>query len=171
MVLTFTAVGWPALIPKRKLSSSSVLSLSLYLISLGQGGYNPSLQAFGADHLEIDDELPNTKTTEQSSDKKRLFFQWWYFGVCCGSLLGVSLLSYVQDNFGWGIGFAIPAFALLVSIAIFTCGNRLYKKKQPKNVENPNPLENLIQSAKAAFSRMLSRKIHLSTKSQEVELE
>lgn len=170
MVLTLTAVGWPPLIPKGKLSSSSVLSWSLYLISLGQGGYNPSLQAFGADHLEIDDELPNTKT-DQNSDKKRLFFQWWYFGVCCGSLLGVSILSYVQDNFGWGIGFAIPAFSLLASIAIFTCGNRLYKKKQPKSVDNPSPLENLIQSAKAAFSRILSRKIRLSTKSQEVELE
>lgn len=169
LVLTSTAAGWP-LIPKQKLSSSSVLSWSLYLISLGQGGYNPSLQAFGADHLEVDDELPSTKT-EQNSDQKRVFFQWWYFGVCCGSLLGVSLLSYVQDNLGWGIGFAIPAFALLVSIAIFTCGNRLYKKKQPKNVDPSNPHQNIIQSAKAAFSRMLSRRINLNTKSEDVELE
>jgi hypothetical protein len=30
---------------------------------------------------------------------KSLFFQLWYFGKCCGSLLGNSILSYVQYIF------------------------------------------------------------------------
>jgi peptide/histidine transporter 3/4 len=96
--------------------SSSFLSLSLYLISLGQGGYNPSLQAFGADQLGEDEELPCSNTDDTSCNKKALFFQWWYFGVCAGSLMGVTVMSYIQDTFGSVKGFAIPAISMLLSI-------------------------------------------------------
>ncbi|KAL3526009.1 hypothetical protein ACH5RR_014381 [Cinchona calisaya] len=168
IILTSTALGW-LLIPMNKINSSSFLHWSLYLISLGQGGYNPSLQAFGADHLENGDELPNNKI-DQSSDKKRLFFQWWYFGVCCGSLLGVSFMSYIQDTQGWGLGFAIPAISFVASIAIFSLGNRLYKHKKAKNVDTKSQ-ENLIQTVKATLSRLFSGKIDLKRNSNVVELE
>ncbi|KAG6528998.1 protein NRT1/ PTR FAMILY 5.8-like [Zingiber officinale] len=101
---------------------TSSLFLPLYLISLGQGGYNPSLQAFGADQLDTDDERSN---------KKSLFFQWWYFGICSGSLLGNSIMSYIQDTFGWGLGFAIPTCAMAVSVACFLCSSRVYVHKIP----------------------------------------
>ncbi|XP_051121106.1 protein NRT1/ PTR FAMILY 5.8-like [Andrographis paniculata] len=126
LALTSTAVRWPT----DKLGSISFLSWSLYMISLGQGGYNPSLQAFGADQLENEDELSCTNgDDDEKSGKKSMFFQWWYFGVCCGSLLGVSVMSYVQDNLGWGLGFAIPSFAMICSILMFFCGNRLFLHK------------------------------------------
>lgn len=116
--------------------ASSFLFSSLYLISLGQGGYNPSLQAFGADQLDHDDaELPtgNAKAPSSSDEKpkkKSLFFQWWYFGVCSGSLLGVTVMSYIQDNFGWVLGFAIPMCAMVSSVALFACGTRIYRYKR-----------------------------------------
>ncbi|KAL0554911.1 hypothetical protein IC582_008841 [Cucumis melo] len=115
-------------------TASSFLFSSLYLISLGQGGYNPSLQAFGADQLDHDDaELPtiNAKTpTDEKPKKKSLFFQWWYFGVCSGSLLGVTIMSYIQDNFGWVLGFAIPMCAMVFSVALFSCGTKIYRYKR-----------------------------------------
>ncbi|KAH8482987.1 hypothetical protein H0E87_027655 [Populus deltoides] len=98
VALTSTALSW-ARHPTNKISSS-YLFWSLCLISLGQGGYNPSLQAFGADQIANDDALPSTKDG-QKSNKKSLFFQWWYFGVCGGSLAGVTVMSYIQDTFGW----------------------------------------------------------------------
>ncbi|KAK4393039.1 protein NRT1/ PTR FAMILY 5.9 [Sesamum angolense] len=126
------------------------------MISLGQGGYNPSLQAFGADQLENEDELPHTNNNDnQSSDKKSLFFQCWYFGVCCGSLLGVSVMSYIQDTLGWGLGFAIPTLSMIVSILMFLCGNRFYMRKQSKTTDGKS-LEEIVQAIKASVSKMIN---------------
>lgn len=168
LALTSTAMEWPW-VPAIKTNSSS-LFLSLYMISLGQGGYNPSLQAFGADQLEEEDELPCTKN-DQKSDKKSLFFQWWYFGICSGSLLGVSLMSYIQDTFGWGLGFAIPSIAMVMSIVLFSCGTRFYVYKQAKHVDAMS-FEKIIHTIKGTASRMICGRIGLSNKkSHVVELE
>lgn len=123
------------------------------MISLGQGGYNPSLQAFGADQLEEGDELSCTNSTDdEKSSKKSMFFQWWYFGVCCGSLLGVSLMSYVQDNLGWGLGFAIPSLSMICSILMFLCGNRFYKRKQRKDGKS---FADIVQAIKASVLNVM----------------
>ncbi|CAI9109567.1 OLC1v1009411C2 [Oldenlandia corymbosa var. corymbosa] len=164
-----TAIGWPSAATS-KISSSSFLQLSLYLISLGQGGYNPSLQAFGAEQFENQEELPSSKA-DQGSDQKRIFFQWWYFGVCCGSLLGVSIMSYIQDNLGWGLGFAIPAVSFVASIAIFACGNRFYeRKRKAKSVDNKFS-ENLIETVKASLSWIIKRNSNSDSCSKLAELE
>ncbi|CAA2982099.1 NRT1 PTR FAMILY [Olea europaea subsp. europaea] len=155
-VLTSTAIRW-SWNPMNKISSASSLSWSLYMISLGQGGYNPSLQAFGAEQLGDDDELPCTNDNDPSSNKKSLFFQWWYFGVCCGSLLGVSIMSYIQDTLGWGLGFAIPAIAMVASIAMFLCGNRFYTRKQERNIDGKS-FEEIVQAVKATVSKMINRR-------------
>ncbi|KAF8407967.1 hypothetical protein HHK36_007107 [Tetracentron sinense] len=76
LALTSTAFVW-AWMPLSKARSSSSLFCSLYLISIGQGGYNPCLQAFGADQLEKEDEIPCNKLDDQNSNKNSLFFQWW----------------------------------------------------------------------------------------------
>ncbi|XP_058114275.1 protein NRT1/ PTR FAMILY 5.8-like [Magnolia sinica] len=142
---------------------------SLYLISFAQGGYNPCLQAFGAGQLEnmegegegspfsgIDDgENPNTNNNEK---KKSLFFQWWYFGVCTGSLSGVTLMSYIQDTFGWGWGFAIPTIGMAMSIACFSCGTRLFVHRNKSKVVD-TPIHTTIQSVKAAARKMFTGSI------------
>ncbi|CAJ2665517.1 unnamed protein product [Trifolium pratense] len=155
--------------------SSSFLSLSLYLISLGQGGYNPSLQAFGADQLGEDEELPCSNSDDTSSKKKALFFQWWYFGVCAGSLMGVTVMSYIQDTFGWVIGFAIPAISMLLSILIFSSGRSIYSYKQhddDDDIQDKKPFMNMFQSIKASAMKCFHCEITLpNDKSEVVELE
>ncbi|CAI9758621.1 unnamed protein product [Fraxinus pennsylvanica] len=155
LALTSTARRW-SWNPMSKISSASSLSWSLYMISLGQGGYNPSLQAFGAEQLGDDDGLPCTNNNDQSSNKRSLFFHWWYFGVCCGSLLGVSVMSYIQDTLGWGLGFAIPTIAMVASIAMFFCGNRSYTHKQERNIDGKS-FEEIVQTVRAALSKMINR--------------
>ncbi|GER29453.1 major facilitator superfamily protein [Striga asiatica] len=165
LALTSTAVRWPWAPPRHNTHSVSSLSWSLYMISLGQAGYNPSLQAFGADQLEKneenDDELPVSNTLDEDrtkggdSDRKSKFFQWWYFGICCGSLLGVSVMSYVQDNLGWGLGFAIPTLSMLVSIVLFSCGNRLYVRKR-SGIANARSFEVVVRAVKAAVSKIVN---------------
>lgn len=166
--MTSTAVQWPWT-PSNKVHSMSSLSWSLYLISIGQGGYNPSLQAFGADQLETPQELPRTNNddNEKKSDQKSLFFQWWYFGVCCGSLLGVSVMSYIQDTLGWGLGFAIPSLAMIMSILIFLLASRFYMQKYSRKGEG-NFLELIIQAVKVGISRLIHGRRGLS---RNVELE
>ncbi|KAL0332005.1 UNVERIFIED_CONTAM: protein NRT1/ PTR FAMILY 5.9 [Sesamum calycinum] len=106
--------------------------------------------------LENEDELPHTNNNDsQSSDKKSLFFQCWYFGVCCGSLLGVSVMSYIQDTLGWGLGFAIPTLSMIVSILMFLCGNRFYMRKQSKTTDGKS-LEEIVQAIKASVSKMIN---------------
>ncbi|XP_058753856.1 protein NRT1/ PTR FAMILY 5.8-like [Vicia villosa] len=160
---------------KNRTMSSSFLSLSLYLISLGQGGYNPSLQAFGADQLGEEDDLP-CGNDDTSSNKKALFFQWWYFGVCAGSLMGVTFMSYIQDTFGWVLGFAIPAISMLLSILVFSGGSSIYSYKKhdddDDNLQDKKPFTNMFQTIKASALKCFHCEISLpNDKSEGVELE
>ncbi|KAI3997650.1 hypothetical protein MKX01_011067 [Papaver californicum] len=169
--------------------SSFPLFLSLFLIALGQGGYNPCLQAFGADQLELrknDKQLP-TSNNAKDGDKddentsyekmKSMFFKWWYFGIVNGSLLGVSLMSYLQDTFGWGIGFAIPSIAMAMSVAPFTCGTRFYTiaEEQPKSAGGSTApmIKNLVNSIKGAAQKLMHRNYNVlpTNLSDAVELE
>ncbi|XP_010420140.1 PREDICTED: protein NRT1/ PTR FAMILY 5.8 [Camelina sativa] len=128
--LTFTAYA-------KSRSTSKTVSLyflytSLSLVALGLGVLNPSLQAFGADQLDHDlDHEPSSEDKEVKSNRKTQFFQWWYFGVCAGSLLGVTVMAYIQDTFGWVLGFAIPTGYMLLLIFLFLCGCGIYVYADP----------------------------------------
>ncbi|EAZ36431.1 hypothetical protein OsJ_20761 [Oryza sativa Japonica Group] len=147
----------------------STLIFPLYLISIGQGGYNPSLQAFGADQLDIGDDDDGgdngTPTTEEQRSKVRsVFFQWWYIGMCSGSLLGNSTMSYVQDTVGWGIGFAVPAAVMAVSVAAFFCCTPLYKKRQPRVVHHKPCRDSVLKALKSPLASVTARKITLPSR-------
>ncbi|WVZ81786.1 hypothetical protein U9M48_029128 [Paspalum notatum var. saurae] len=141
--------GWALL---RTRMPRATLYIPLYLMSIGQGGYQPSLQAFGADQLGIGDDDGDAEaaepgpgsamTAEEKGKVKSKFFQWWYFGLCSGSLLGNSTMSYVQDNLGWVLGFSIPSGVMALSVAAFFCCTPLYRqaqtKTQPKDAGRPS---------------------------------
>ncbi|KFK37592.1 hypothetical protein AALP_AA3G003400 [Arabis alpina] len=113
-----------------KTISTYFLYSSLCLVSVGLGVLNPSLQAFGADQLDHeldkDTELPSGDQKDAKATRKTQFFQWWYFGVCAGSLMGVTVMAYIQDTFGWVLGFAIPGIAIFLSILMFLSGYQIY---------------------------------------------
>ncbi|KAK7266224.1 hypothetical protein RIF29_18866 [Crotalaria pallida] len=156
---------------RNRTMSSSFLSLSLYLISLGQGGYNPSLQAFGADQFDDDEELPCSKD-DRTAKSRTLFFQWWYFGICGGSLMGVTIMSYIQDTLGWVIGFAIPAISMLLSILIFSCGSPIYVYKHLDDHQAKMQFTNILQAIKSSALKCFHCGITLPNDKSEVsELE
>ncbi|KAI3847434.1 hypothetical protein MKW98_032760 [Papaver atlanticum] len=174
VALTLTALVWEWIAKTSSCPWSSFpLFLSLFLIALGQGGYNPCLQAFGADQLQLgknDNQLPTLNNNEDgdandeniSNEKmKSMFFKWWYFGICSGSLLGVSLISYLQDTFGWGLGFAIPSIAMAMSVTPFSCGTRFYTviDEQPKSVRGSTAplIKSLVNSIKGAAQKLMHR--------------
>lgn len=170
MALTSTAIMSRASTDQaNKTSSSSFLFWSLYLISLGQGGYNPSLQAFGADQLDSEEEELPTSEDDKKPNKKSLFFQWWYFGVCSGTVLGISVMSYIQDNFGWILGFAIPMISMVTSVVVFSCGSRIYTYKQRN--DDYKPVVSILQVIKVAAWKLLNCKVKLPNENKVTELE
>ena len=136
------------------------LYTSLSLVALGLGVLNPSLQAFGADQLDHDlghdheqDQEPSSENNEVKSDRKSQFFQWWYFGVCAGSLLGVTVMAYIQDTFGWVLGFAIPTASMLLLILLFLCGSGVYVYADPGLDLKAKPFQRILEYIKGAVSR------------------
>ncbi|KAJ4882793.1 Protein NRT1/ PTR FAMILY 5.8 [Raphanus sativus] len=134
------------------------LYTSLSLVALGLGVLNPSLQAFGADQLDHDldhdhNHEQSSEKTEVKSDRKSRFFQWWYFGVCAGSLLGVTVMAYIQDTFGWVLGFAIPTGSMLLLIFLFLCGCGVYVYADPGSDPKSKPFQTILDTIKGAVTR------------------
>ncbi|KAL2497400.1 Protein NRT1/PTR FAMILY 5.10 [Abeliophyllum distichum] len=92
---------------------------SLYLFALAQGGHKPCLQAFGADQF---DEQDRNEYKDKSS-----FFNWWYFSMNSSIIVAIFVLSYIQDNLSWGLGFGIPCVVMCLALVIFLLGTMTYR--------------------------------------------
>lgn len=122
-------------------AQTGVFFLSLYLIALGTGGIKPCVSSFGADQFD--------ETDEGEKKKKSSFFNWFYFSINIGSLIASSVLVWIQENVGWGLGFGIPAVAMGIAICSFLIGTRLYRHQRPGG----SPLTRIVQVIVASFRK------------------
>ncbi|KAL0407759.1 UNVERIFIED_CONTAM: protein NRT1/ PTR FAMILY 1.2 [Sesamum radiatum] len=95
------------------------------LISVGAGGIRSSALAFGADQLEKGD-------FKKSSGLKESYFSWYYASYMFSVLIALTCVVYIQDNMGWGVGFAVPAVLMLFGVSIFFLASRFYVKLKSK---------------------------------------
>ncbi|KAK4593284.1 hypothetical protein RGQ29_017410 [Quercus rubra] len=102
--------------------------ISLYLVAVGQGGHKPCVQAFGADQFDGEDPA--------ECRAKSSFFNWWYFGICAGSSVAMLIVSFVQENLSWGLGFGIPCVVMVIALGVFLLGTRTYRYSI-KKVKSP----------------------------------
>lgn len=118
-----------------------VFFFSLHLVAIGEGGHKPCVQTFGAE--QFDESIPEERKAKSS------FFNWWYFGICSGSLVGMLVVFYIQENVGWMIGFGLPAVAMVFALVIFLLGSRFYRSHVPKG----SPFVRIIQVFVAAYRK------------------
>lgn len=119
----------------------AVFFFGLYLIALGTGGIKPCVSSFGAD--QFDD------TDDKESVKKGSFFNWFYFSINIGAFVSSSLIVWIQDNAGWGLGFGIPALFMGIAIASFFAGTPLYRFQKPGG----SPITRICQVLVASFHK------------------
>ncbi|MCI02001.1 peptide transporter PTR2-like, partial [Trifolium medium] len=105
------------------LAQSAVFFLGLYLIALGTGGIKPCIVPFGADQFD------DTDHKEKAS--KGSFFNWIYFAANIGALLSATILVWIEENVGWGLGYGISALFIGIGIIIFFLGTPIYRFQRP----------------------------------------
>lgn len=101
----------------------AVLYIALYMITLGTGGIKSSLSGLGADQFE--------EATEEGRRHMHSFFNWFGASVSAGATLAITVLVYVQDNQGRGVGYAASAACMLISLLLFLGGYPFYSSKSP----------------------------------------
>ncbi|XP_027769346.1 protein NRT1/ PTR FAMILY 1.2-like [Solanum pennellii] len=83
---------------------------SFVLMSIGAGGIRPCSLAFGADQFD-NPKNPNNGRILQS------FFNWYYAAVGISVLISVTIIVYIQTQFGWVVGFGVPAGLMFLNKA------------------------------------------------------
>ncbi|KAK6140857.1 hypothetical protein DH2020_025389 [Rehmannia glutinosa] len=101
------------------------LCASLGLISIGAGGIMSSSLAFGANQLENGD-------FQRKQGVKESYFSWYYASYTFSVLVALTCVVYIQDKMGWGVGFAVPAVLMLLSVISFYLASPFYIKFKSK---------------------------------------
>ncbi|XP_062113157.1 protein NRT1/ PTR FAMILY 8.3-like [Humulus lupulus] len=120
---------------------SAIFLCGLYLVALGTGGIKPCVSPFGGD--QFDDTDPKERA------KKRSFFNWFYFTICIGIFMATTFLAWIQNNVGWGLGFAIPTLCMGIAIACFLFGTPFYRFQKP----NGSPITRMCQVLVASYRK------------------
>ena len=66
----------------------AVFFVSLYVLSVGEGGHKPCVQTFAADQFDED--------SREEKEAKSSFFNWWYLGIVAGATTAMLLVIYIQ---------------------------------------------------------------------------
>lgn len=115
--------------------------LSIYLVALGNGGYQPNIATFGAD--QFDEEDP------REGRSKVAFFSYFYLALNLGSLFSNTILGYFEDEGMWALGFWLSAGSALAGLLLFLGGSPMYRHFKPTG----NPISRFCQVMVAASKK------------------
>ncbi|XP_012573068.1 protein NRT1/ PTR FAMILY 1.2-like isoform X2 [Cicer arietinum] len=127
----------------------AMLISSLALMSIGNGGLQCSI-AFGADQVNREDNPNNQRSLE-------IFFSWYYASSAISVIIAFTGIVYIQDHFGWKLGFGVPAALMFFSTFFFFLASPLYVK----NKTNSSLFTGFLRVIVAAYK---NRKLRLPPK-------
>ncbi|XP_031502045.1 protein NRT1/ PTR FAMILY 7.2-like [Nymphaea colorata] len=118
-----------------------IFYVAIYLVALGNGGYQPSIATFGADQFDEEDRLEGLS--------KIAFFSYFYLALNLGSLVSNTVLVYYEDSGSWALGFWMSAASASLALTLFLCGTPRYRHFEPQG----NPLRRFCQVIVAAAKK------------------
>lgn len=101
----------------------AMLYASLYLTALGAGSVKANVSGFGSDQFDVEDPKEGRQII--------YFFNRFYFCISMGSLFAVTVLVYIQDNVGRGLGYGIPAGSMALCVLLFLACSNMYRYRRP----------------------------------------
>ncbi|WMV28671.1 hypothetical protein MTR67_022056 [Solanum verrucosum] len=131
----------------------AVLFSSFGFMSIGAGFVRPCSIIFGADQLENNKNPDNQRHIAS-------YFNWYYVSSGISTMLAVTVIIYIQDRYGWQVGFGIPIILMFLSVLMFQICSPLYIKVKAKTTENL--VIGLFQAAVAAFRKRNNTHLPLS---------
>ncbi|XP_061359340.1 protein NRT1/ PTR FAMILY 1.2-like [Gastrolobium bilobum] len=103
----------------------AILLSCFALISIGGGGISCSL-AFGADQL-------NKKTKANNERILESFISWYIASQAIAVVFSLTGIVYIQDHFGWKLGFGVPVALMFLSTILFFLISPRYVKQKPQS--------------------------------------
>ncbi|KAK4481226.1 hypothetical protein RD792_012109 [Penstemon davidsonii] len=123
-----------------KPSQIALLFTAFALMSIGTGGIRPCSIAFGADQFDNPTNPKNQRILQS-------FFNWYYASLGISLIIAVTVVVYIQTEYGWIIGFGVPVGLMFVSAIMFFLGTKLYVKVKP----NKSLLTGMVQVLVASW--------------------
>ncbi|KAK2639684.1 hypothetical protein Ddye_027479 [Dipteronia dyeriana] len=111
-----------------------LLYASFVFMTIGAGGIRASSMAFGADQVNIRDNLKKSSVLQS-------YFGWYNVAVTGSGIIAVTCIVYIQDHLGWTVGFGIPVVLMFLSAISFFLASPIYVKEKP----NSNLFIGLVQ--------------------------
>ncbi|KAI7752557.1 hypothetical protein M8C21_016969, partial [Ambrosia artemisiifolia] len=99
----------------------ALLFWAFAFMSIGAGGVRPCSLAFGADQINVKDNPKRGRVLES-------FFGWYYSTALMAVLIAYTVLVYIQEHYGWRVGFGIPVILMFFSTFVFVVAYPLYYK-------------------------------------------
>ncbi|TVU36358.1 hypothetical protein EJB05_18290, partial [Eragrostis curvula] len=124
----------------------SFFYVALYLLALAQGFHRPCTEALGADQFAPGDADPGARASRSS------YFNWFHFFISWGYFVSTTVLSYIEDNVGWTVGFGVCWATMVLCLAVFLLGARTYRA-EPAVDTNP-----FLEAVRAWAARVFRRK-------------
>ncbi|KAJ0979265.1 hypothetical protein J5N97_014739 [Dioscorea zingiberensis] len=101
------------------LGQLAVLYGAVALMSIGTGGTRFNSMAMGAN--QFDDQ-----------QDQNVFFNWYLVLLSISSILGATVIVYIEDNVSWATGFGVCAAASAVAVITLLLGFRYYRRTRIK---------------------------------------
>ncbi|KAJ3671470.1 hypothetical protein LUZ60_007549 [Juncus effusus] len=122
-------------------SNTTLFYISLYIVTIGEGGLRACIASLGGDQFDDDDIIERRH--------KISFFNWFTFNISLGGLLGLIFIVWIENNKGWDIGFAVCALIILVGLIVVACGFPFYRSQIPTG----SPLTRITQVFVVAYKK------------------